>query len=178
MLARSWLAEGSVLKCLPLLLLVCVAAKGSNGVYYVFSTVPGDLTNPWFFPPQQSGNLLAAHQSYVEDIARDDEGEIIDNRFDKVVERKESFATDGLSSDWDFFVYKTQVDPIPLVRNAELLLIRAEVNIWEGNFDAAIDDRNIIRTEAGLPEYGGPETRDALLDEMLTERHTALLPRG
>lgn len=150
----------------------------TEGTYHVFSTSPGDFVNPWFFPPQQSGNLLAAHPSYVEDIVRNDEGEIIDTRFDKVVERDDSFGADGLSSDWGFFVYKDQESSIPITRNAELLLIRAEANIWEGNFDAAIDDLNVIRTEAGLPEYDGPETQEALLDEMLEQRRYELYGEG
>ena len=150
----------------------------TEGAYHVFSTSPGDFANPWFFPPQQSGNLLAAHPSYVEDIARNEEGEIIDARFDKVVEREEAFGADGLSSNWGFFVYKTQVSPIPITRNAELLLIRAEANIWEGNFDDAIDDLNIIRNAAGLPDYDGDETEDALLDEMLRQRRYELYGEG
>ncbi len=150
----------------------------TNGIYHVFSTAPGDLVNPWFLPPQESGNLLAAHPSYVDDIARNAEGEIIDDRFSKVVEREEAFAADGLSSNWGFFVYKTQEDPIPIVRNAELLLIRAEANIWEGNFGDAIDDLNVIRTAAGLSEYDGPETQEALLDEMLTQRRYELYGEG
>lgn len=178
--ARVAVYQGNYARALTLLedSFVDDDAPLAQGIYHVFSTAPGDIVNPWFFPPQQSGNLLAAHPSYVGDIARDADGEIVDSRFDKVVEREDAFAADGLSSNWGFFVYKTQVDPIPVTRNAELLLIRAEANIWEGNFSDAVDDLNVIRNAAGLADYDGEETQEALIDEMLEQRRYELYGEG
>lgn len=150
----------------------------TDGVYHVFSTAPGDLVNPWFINPQQTGDLLAAHPSYVDDIARDGSGAIIDERVSKVVEREEAFARAGLSSDWGFFVYKTQTSPIPIIRNAELLLLRAEARIQTGALDDATDDLNVIRNAAGLPDYDGAITQDPLTDEMLRQRRYELYGEG
>jgi len=149
-----------------------------RGIYHVFSTAPGDIVNPWFINPQQSGNLLAAHPSFVEDIARDTEGGIIDARVDKVVEREETFEQVGLRSEWGFFVYPSQVAPIPILRNGELLLIRAEASIQEDDFATAVADLNTVRAAAGLPAYDGPETEAALLDEMLRQRRYELYGEG
>lgn len=150
----------------------------TTGAYHVFSTAPGDLVNPWFINPQQSGNLIAAHPSFIEDIARDAEGAIIDARAAKVVEREETFEQVGLRSEWGFFVYPSQVAPIPIIRNAELLLIRAEAYIQEGDLPEAVADLNRVRTAAGLPAYDGPETEAALLDEMLEQRRYELYGEG
>ncbi len=154
------------------------AAPLAEGVYHVFSTSPGDIVNPWFINPQQTGDLLAAHPSYVDDIARDDAGTIIDDRISKVVEREEAFARAGLSSDWGFFVYKTQTSPIPIIRNAELLLLRAEARIQTGAVADAVEDLDMIRTAAGLPAYEGPVTQAALIDEMLRQRRYELYGEG
>ena len=39
---------------------------------------------------------------------------------------------------------------MPIIRNEELLLIRAEANIGQGNLGAAEDDINVVRAAAGL----------------------------
>ncbi|WP_169577865.1 RagB/SusD family nutrient uptake outer membrane protein [Salisaeta longa] len=151
------------------------------GAYHVFSTSAGDLTNPWYIPPQATGDLIAAHPSYITDIARDSNGNIIDQRASKVVNRDETFARAGLSSDWGFFVYKTNVSPIPIIRRAELFLIRAEAHILQGgagNLNDAVDDLNFIRNSAGLPDYSGPVTQDALTDELLRQRRYELYGEG
>mgnify|MGYP006424275465 FL=1 len=144
------------------------------GAYHVFSTSPGDVVNPWFIPPQQSGEVLAAHPSFMDDIRPND------NRESKVVERDDPFAADGLASDFGFFVYKTQTSPIPIIRHAELLLIRAEANLLKATPDlnAVVDDLNIIRNAAGLGDYSGTVSADALEEELLYQRRYELYGEG
>ena len=145
-----------------------------KGTYHVFSTAAGDMTNPFFLDPQASGDLIAAHPSYVADIRADD------NRIDKVVERLDSFGAAGLQSDWGFAVYDGPTAPIPIIRNAELLLLRAEANLLKSSpdLDAVIEDLNVIRNAAGLGDYSGPETQDALFDELLYQRRYELYGEG
>ena len=150
----------------------------SEGVYHAFSTAPGDQVNPWFINPQQSGELIAAQPDFVEDIARDDAGTIIDERFSKVVQREDTFEQVGLRSEWGFFVYKTQTSPIPIIRNGELILLRAEARIQTGALNDAVADLNVIRNAAGLPDYDGPVTEAALTDEMLRQRRYELYGEG
>jgi len=144
------------------------------GTYHVFSTSAGDLTNPFFLDPQASGDLIAAHPSYAADI-RDD-----DTRIDKVVRREESFGQVGLQSDWGFARYPSPVAPIPIIRNAELFLIRAEANLLKSapDLDAVVEDLNVVRQAAGLGAYSGPQTQAALLDELLYQRRYELYGEG
>lgn len=155
-----------------------------TGVFHVFSTDPVDVVNPFFIPPQNTGEVLAAHPSFVADAERDSNGDIIDTRVAgpdaKVVERNEPFERANLESDWGFFVYKSQLAPIPVIRNAELLLIRAEANLLADTPDlsAVEQDLNVIRQAAGLDVYSGPATEAALLDELLYQRRYELYGEG
>lgn len=178
--ARVAAYQGNFSRVLTLLegSFIDTSAPLTDGVYHVFSTAPGDQVNPWFINPQQSGELIAAHPDFVEDIARDEDGNIIDDRFSKVVQREETFEQVGLRSEWGFFVYKSQTAPIPIIRNAELILLRAEANIQTGALDDAESDLNVIRNAAGLPDYDGPETEAALIDEMLRQRRYELYGEG
>lgn len=143
------------------------------GAYHLFSTAAGDLTNPVFISPTNAaGNLIAAHPSFADDI---DAG---DQRISKVFLREEEASLDNLSSDYSFFVYKSNTDAIPIIRGAELLLIRAEANIQLGNLDEAVADLDVIRDAAGLDDYDGGETQAALIDELLRQRRYELYGEG
>jgi len=146
----------------------------ATGAYHTFSTDPVDIVNPFFIPPQNTGEVLAAHPSYIEDIEPDD------NRTSKVQERTSVFERDNLRSEFGFFVYKTQTSPIPIIRNAELLLLRAEANILGSSpdFGAAVDDLNIIRQAAGQDDYEGPQTEAALTSELMYQRRYELYGEG
>lgn len=156
----------------------------ATGAYHVFSTDPVDTVNPFFIPPQNTGEVLAAHPSFVADARRDGGGAIVDERVvgpdAKVVARNETFERANLESDWGFFVYKSQLAPIPIIRNAELLLIRAEANLLKDSPDlnAVVQDLDVIREAAGLGPYAGPETEAALLDELLYQRRYELYGEG
>lgn len=156
----------------------------TTGAYHVFSTDPVDIVNPFFIPPQNSGEVLAAHPSFVEDARRDGNGDIIDTRVEgpdaKVVRRNETFERANLESDWGLYVYKTQLAPIPIIRNAELLLIRAEANLLADAPDlaAVVQDLDVIREAAGLGSYTGDVTEEALLDELLYQRRYELYGEG
>lgn len=148
------------------------ASDLSDGAYHVFGTGSGDLINPFFLPPDNEGEALLAHPSYVADIEAGDE------RIDKVFDRGEPTTFDGLTSQYGVFVYKTSVDPIPIIRNAELVLIRAEARARTGNLGGAVTDLDVIRNAAGLPDYGGPVNEGAVLDEVLNQRRYELYGEG
>ncbi len=145
----------------------------TEGVYHVFSQQPGDLVNSFFFNPDApAGDALVAHPSFAADI---DSG---DNRISKIFDRTEPATLDGLTSDFGVFVYKTATDPIPIIRVAELLLIRAEARIQTGDLAGAVEDLNRIRTAAGLDLYTGEVAQAALIDEMLKQRRFELYGEG
>ena len=96
------------------------------GAYYTYSAAGGDQLNPQFFPQNSNGEARVAQPAFITDA------EAGDTRLNKVSLRSTPAFQDGLGSDYDFFVYKTNVDKIPIIRNEELLLIYAEAKInWE-----------------------------------------------
>jgi len=145
----------------------------NTGVYSIFSTASGDQINPIYRNPDaQSGDSWVAHPSYITDL------EAGDDRINKVFQRSQTATLDGLGGDYGFYVYKTQTDPYPLIRNEELILIRAESRIQTGDLPGAVSDLNIIRNAHNLPDYSGAQTESALIDEMLKQRRYSLFGEG
>jgi hypothetical protein len=144
----------------------------NTGVFEVFGTGTGDQLNAAFFPQNQNGEVRLAHPTYAEDI------ESGDDRINKATLRENAASNSGLSSDRDVWVYKSSTTPIPVIRNEELILIYAEANIQNGNFEDAVTALNIIRNGHGLEDYSGPQTKDALIDEMLNQKRYSLFYEG
>jgi hypothetical protein len=148
------------------------------GAYHLFSTATNDLLNQVFADPQAgSGDSWVAHNSWVEDA------EAGDLRVDQKVQLRDEPATlDELTSDYGLFVYQTQTTPMPIIRNAELLLIRAEALAQRnnaGDLDAAEDDLNVIRNAAGLGNFSrGAGGQAEVIDEMLNQRRYELFFEG
>lgn len=146
-----------------------------KGAYYIYSTAGGDQLNPLFIPTNSSGEVNMAQTSFVTDA------EAGDTRLNKVSKRTTPYKTDDLVGIYDLFLYKTNVDPLPIIRNEELILIYAEAKIQLGgmsNFTDAIAALNIIRNAAGLPNYSGAATQAALITEMLKQRRYSLYAEG
>ena len=151
---------------------VDAAAPLTDGAYHVFSTAAGDVQNPFFFALGGGGEGVLAQPSFVTDI------EPGDTRISKVAERETARTFDGLTSGFDVDVYKTSTSPIPIVRNAELVLLRAEANAQLGNAAAAVADLDVIRNNAGLDDYDGATDTGSLIDEVLRQRRYELYAEG
>jgi len=66
--------------------------------------------------------------------------------------------------------------PIPIIRNEEVVLLRAEANIGLNDFASALTDINFVRTNAGsLPALGSLGTKDQAITELLYNRRYSLL---
>ena len=145
----------------------------NRGVYHVYSTGLGDLNNPIFEDPTGSSVLFRAHPSFETDA------EAGDTRFSsKVVIRPE--LTDpvfNLVSTLAINVSKNSIDPFPIIRNEELILLRAEANIGLGNFSTAEADMNIVRNAAGLSDLTGTDVGNGV-DRLLHERRYSLFIEG
>lgn len=144
----------------------------TTGAYEVFSTGTGDVLNPAFFPQNNSGEVRLAQPLYAEDI------EPGDDRINKATLRESPASNSGLTSDRDVWVYTSSTASIPIIRNEELILIYAEANIQLGDFESATTALNVIRNGHGLEDYGGAQTKDALIDEMLNQRRYSLFYEG
>jgi hypothetical protein len=143
------------------------------GVYHLYSAQGGDLLNAMFFPPNSSGETRVAQPLFVTDA------EPGDQRVPrKVTVRTSPGFQDGLTSDYDFSLYRTNVDPIPIIRNEELILIYAEVKAQLGDVAESVKAINRIRTSAGLGNYAGPTDKNSLLTEILKQRRYSLYGEG
>lgn len=144
----------------------------NKGAFYIFSTAGGDQLNPLYFPQNSSGEARVAHPSFVANA------EAGDKRLSKVSQRNSAEFQDGLSSNYDFFVYKTNADKIPIIRNEELILLYAEVQAQLNQFSNSVSAINRIRNAAGLSNYSGAVTQAALINEILKQRWYSLLGEG
>ena len=147
------------------------------GVYMDYGTGAGDLANPLSIDPQQGENF--AHPSLETGAQLQVDGVTLDQRFvDKIVKRP-PLSNNGLTSDLGWIRYPSPGTPIPIIKNEELLLLRAEANIGLGNLGAALPDINLVRQQAGnLPPLGDLGTPDAAITELLYNRLYSLMFEG
>lgn len=144
----------------------------NTGIYHVFSTASGDQLNPLYLPLNNTGENRLAQPSYVTDI------EPGDDRIHKVALRSAPATQSGLTSNYDLAIFKTNIDPVSIIRNEELILIYAEAKIQSNALTDAQTAINIIRNGHNLPNYSGPLTQTALLTEMLKQRRYSLFYEG
>ena len=145
----------------------------SVGPQHVFSTAAGDILNPLFKAPGQSGDQIIVHPRIIDGL-RDG-----DNRASKFRRRVESTVQDGLTSDFETALYESATSPIDIIRNEELVLIWAEANLQTGDLSDAVRGLNIVANAAGLGDFDGDEnSRDALINELLYQRTYSLWGEG
>ncbi|HEY4108106.1 RagB/SusD family nutrient uptake outer membrane protein [Puia sp.] len=145
----------------------------TTGSYHLFSTAGGDQLNPQYFPQNSSGETRVVQPSFITDAQPGDT-----RVASKTSKRTATAFQDGLQSDYDFWVYQSNVAPIPLIRNEELILIYAEVKAQLGDVTNAKTAINVIRKAAGLPDYAGPTDLNSLIDEILDQRRYSLFGEG
>jgi len=138
------------------------------GVFHSYSTGAGDATNGLTNPN------IYAHPSVVEDAEADDARVAA-----KVVQvpEEEAGGALGLTSDLKFTMYTSPSAPVPIIRNEELILLRAEAEWAQGDLDLATADLDIVRTAAGLPATTATTAME-VEDEILYNRRYSLLFEG
>ena len=155
----------------------------SLGAYYTFSTASGDALNG--ISPVTSPDQLA-HPSIEADAGAETRaGGAADLRYASKVTRLTTARTapqsSGISTQLQYTIYPANNSPIPIIRNEELILLRAEANLGLGNLQAAINDINFIRTTSGglgvssLTPASGAST---ILTELLRQKRLSLLFEG
>ncbi|MCH8288702.1 MAG: RagB/SusD family nutrient uptake outer membrane protein [Candidatus Marinimicrobia bacterium] len=142
------------------------------GVYHVYGSGLGDLSNNMFESPTADVIKLMGHPTFETDA------ESGDSRFAaKVIKRPTSATFDNLSTDLGITVFSSSIDPVSIIRNEELILLRAEANIGLGNYPAAELDINVIRAAAGLADSPTLDATNAL-DILLHEKRYSLFLEG
>jgi hypothetical protein len=155
---------------------VSTGASLNLGVFHTFSTGSGDAFNAVFDPDARA---LHAHPSLRTD-AQLQVGGARDQRFlDKTLVLATPKTIQGITTDLMFNVYRSPSDPIAIIRNEELILLRAEANLGLGLLAAAVVDINFIRQNSGLlPAYSGAVNAAALLTELLYNKRYSLVWEG
>lgn len=156
------------------------AASLSLGVYNVYSAAAGDLANSL---SNQATTNTVAHAKADSGIAKKADG-TNDDRFTKKVITLSSpkappSSVAGVPTKFDYSVYALRTDAIPIIRNEELILLRAEARYFTGDKAGALADINLIRTKSGGLAARTDFTNDTdFIDELLYNRRLSLLFEG
>ena len=148
------------------------------GVYLDFSTGTGDAANPIYDPTTRQ---RFAHPSILDSAQYQIDGTTLDARATAKVAPIPPIIRHGFPVSEKLTVYTSAGASIPVIRNEELILLRAEANLALGNTSAAIADINVVRAPAGLPPISDPYVANlalkqpaTLLDELLYEKRYSL----
>ena len=149
----------------------------NRGTYNFYSTSAGETANANSFAQD---NYIFAHASIQADAQSGPSG--IDDRYTRKVVPLASPVTPpqnlNIPATHRFTIYPTNTTPAPIIRNEELMLIRAEANIFTGNFANAMLDINNIRSVSGGLSPVAFATAPAGLTALLYERRYSLLLEG
>ncbi len=147
-------------------------APMTYGAYHDFGTGSGDRTNQLYESPSAEFVKWMAHPTFAE------EAEPGDARVaSKVIERDPSTTYDALTSAWGITLFSSSTSPMAIIRNEELLLLRAEANIGLGDLPSAEADINHVRAAAGLDPVTLSDAEQAV-DQLLFERRYSLFGEG
>ena len=146
------------------------------GVYHSYSTGSGDSQNLLFDP---TGRAILAHPSIVTDAENKPDATPDARLVSKVAQLPAPRTVQGVTSDRVFSIYNSNTAPIPIIRNEELILLRAEARYFTNDFVGALDDINFIRTTSGGLAPRGPFVNQTdFVTELLRQRRYSLLFEG
>ncbi|HEX7838782.1 MAG TPA: RagB/SusD family nutrient uptake outer membrane protein [Kofleriaceae bacterium] len=151
-----------------------VAAGPPNfdlGVSYTYSTKSGDATSALINPN------IYAHPS-LGGPGLQKNGTTPDARYTRKIGTRKAGSAQGLTSDLVFSkLYPGPTSQVPLIRNEELILLKAEALWFTGQKPQAIAELDIVRQNSGglqaLP--GVPADDPTFTDDLLYERQYSLM---
>jgi len=149
----------------------------TNGVYHAYSTKTGDATNGLINPSIYVNPLVEANVQKDLNGANDARYTAKVRPIDASMDEEEGSVTDTpLKSSLKFKLYPAPDSSVTIIRNEELILLKAEALFYTGNVAGAIDELNVVRTGSGkLPALIGTPGEATFLDELLYERAYSLL---
>lgn len=177
--AAAWTRARTALDASFINIGATTAAQYNVGVYHPFAAAP-DAPNPL---ATATNTDLYAHMSIDTDAPLKADG-TKDNRFlAKIGSRPTRNAPQGLgvSSSLGFQIYPAITTSLPVVRNEELILLRAEILLATNDKAGAITMINNIRVNSGglAPTALTAASSDAaVLDEILLQKRYSLLLEG
>jgi len=154
------------------------AANRNNGIYVIYSTAAGDAPNTVAFTGS-AGSDLYVHPG-IDSIA----GVTLDNRYVRKISGCPATSPRsevGVSASHRPCTYNSTILPIPIIRNEELVLLRAEARWFTGATGTAITDLAAVRSGSGSDAGGtsvvafATPTNDAqFVSELLLQRTLSL----
>jgi hypothetical protein len=152
----------------------------NKGPYFQYSTASGETSNPLFdnklhLNPHVADSIIATDLRRSKIDSSGSGGGVAYTQ-----------TTDGVvfTTKYDYFGSKVtnganQTRPNPILRTAELILLRAQAKVQAGDLPGALADVNIVRRiEGGLPPYVTFASATAAIDAILYEKRYSLLFEG
>ena len=143
------------------------------GAYHTYATSEG------------TGNDLSNVNNYarpglVSDAETQQGSTTVDRRVvEKIGVHPSPRSQQGVGSDRQFLLYPDASAPLPIIRNEELILLRAEARWFTGDRPGAMADLNLIRAQSGgLAPIGQPATDAEFVTALLKERKYSLMFEG
>lgn len=139
-----------------------------TGIWYTYSTASGELTLP-----------IAANTIYLNPAVGDSiaAGDLRRSKITTIAR----VTRYGVSTTYQSPITApgNLTNPLPSLRNAELILLRAQAEIGLGQLDKATADLNVVRQkEGGLAPYATFTSTKAAVDALLYEKRYSLLLSG
>ena len=167
-------------------------ANRDAGVYTVYSTAAGDALNTasftgsrdyWVHPSIDQLPAVAGDDRYRRKVDLATEFGGIGNDLCVTTDTTRSEA--GVTAKNRPCVYADNTTPIPVVRNEELVLLRAEARWFTGNTAGATTDLAAVRANSGASNgatsvvaFAAPATNDEFVSELLLQRTLSLYEEG
>lgn len=151
---------------------VSIADPLTRGAHHTFGTgsdAPNDLAT----------TLIYAHPGIVSEAQRKPDNTLDQRVQDKVGPHPQPRTVFGLTSDLEFRMYPQPTSRVPIIRNEELILLRAEARWFTGDKPGAMADLNHVRaTSGGLAAIAQPGNDTDFVTALLRERRYSLLFEG
>jgi hypothetical protein len=156
------------------------------GPNYTYSTAAGDVTNPMFQNKNTTTAPLVVFNQHIIEAEAGDTRVFGVNA--KVSVRTDSRGSGNVPapsapSTHDVFMYESNTASIPIIKNEELILMRAEGQIQTDDLPAAETTLNFIRNAYGLQPIATAKpgivgNKEGLIDELLNQRRYSLFLEG
>jgi hypothetical protein len=147
------------------------AASLAVGAYHVYSATSGDALNPLF---EANPRALMAVPNFLTEAQQRPDGSPDLRASSKAQVTTTTISTQGVSSNVKITAYASTTAPVPIIKNEELILLRAEAYNGLGNRALAIQDLNFVRVNSGGLAPLAPTFAGDLVDEILYNRRYSL----
>jgi hypothetical protein len=162
-----------------------LAGALTTGPVFTYSTTSGDQTNTSYKAKNDIASPVVAQAKFVTD-AEPGDTRVVTGATAKVAKRTSDRSFAGLVGSYDVYMYPSNIAPVSIMRNEELILIYAEAQIQintPASLALAVIALDAVRTGAGLPKLAVAKpavigNQALLITEMLNQRRYSLFYEG